>query len=116
MPAQARFRARSRTPEPPSSIGFHRCGELDHVVYRLVADRWRGGQMQACQVCGTAEVDAGGYCTGCRHYRGPQSYALIPPAADLPMAGPAVGIAAPQSDPGAVYYSAPGYAQATYPV
>jgi hypothetical protein len=67
--------------------------------------------MQACQVCGTAEVDAGGYCTGCRHYRGPQSYALSPPAADLP---------APQYDPGAVYYSSAGYAQqaavAAYPV
>src|SRR5262245_61842744 len=57
--------------------------------------------MQACQVCGTAQVDAGGYCTGCRHYRGPQSYALSPPAAD--QAAPEY--AAAQPDPGAVYYS-----------
>ena len=65
--------------------------------------------MQACQVCGTAEVDAGGYCTGCQSYRGPLSYALIPPAADIPMAG-----AAPQPD---LYQSAPAYAPpATYPV
>jgi len=76
--------------------------------------------MQACQVCGTAEVDAGGYCTGCRHYRGPQSYALSPPAADLPMAGSAAGYAAVHADPGGVYYSAPAYehraAVAAYPV
>ena len=76
--------------------------------------------MQACQVCGTAEVDAGGYCTGCRHYRGPQSYALSPPAADLPAAGSAVGFAAPPPDSGAAWYSAPAYPQqaavAAYPV
>jgi hypothetical protein len=76
--------------------------------------------MQACQVCGTAEVDAGGYCTGCRHYRGPQSYALNPPAADLSLAGPAAGYAAVHADPGGVYHPTPSYqhhaAVAAYPV
>jgi hypothetical protein len=77
--------------------------------------------MQACQVCGTTAVDAAGYCTGCRLYRGTQSYALSPPAADLPAAGlPAAGLAAaPQSDPGAVYYATSSYAHqsnvAAYP-
>ena len=35
--------------------------------------------MQACQVCGTADVDAGGHCTGCGNYRGTQSYAVSAP-------------------------------------
>jgi hypothetical protein len=36
--------------------------------------------MQACQVCGAAEVDANGWCTGCGQYRGFQSYAVAGPA------------------------------------
>jgi hypothetical protein len=73
--------------------------------------------MQACQVCGATAVDAGGYCASCQSYRGPRSYALSPPAADLPATGVA---AAPRSDPGAVYYSTAGLAHhasvASYPV
>jgi hypothetical protein len=81
--------------------------------------------MQACQGCGAIAVDAGGFCASCRPYRGPQSYALSPPAPDLPGPGrsdygwPASSVAAaPVSDPGAVYYSTAGHASAvaTYPV
>lgn len=35
--------------------------------------------MQACQVCGTADVDAGGYCTGCGQFRGTRSYSVDEP-------------------------------------
>jgi hypothetical protein len=39
----------------------------------------QGGFMQACQMCGAAEVDAGGCCTGCGRYRGTLSYAVAEP-------------------------------------
>jgi hypothetical protein len=73
--------------------------------------------MQACQVCGATAVDAGGYCTSCQSYCGPQSYAVSPPAADLPASAMAL---VPRSDPGAVYYSTSGVVHqssvASYPV
>jgi hypothetical protein len=79
--------------------------------------------MQACQGCGAVAVDGGGYCASCHLYRGPGSYALSPPAPDLPGPGPAAYgwaassvAAAPVSDPGAVYYSTAGHVHPSYPV
>jgi len=59
--------------------------------------------MQACQMCETADVDAGGYCAGCGRHLGLWSYATYPPAADVPRYDPAP---APRSDGGSVYFAA----------
>ncbi len=74
--------------------------------------------MQPCGVCGGTGIDAAGYCTQCRTYRGvphqppPESYDVLPPG--MPARGPVGGTVygAPSSGPpssGAPYSGPPQY-------
>jgi hypothetical protein len=73
--------------------------------------------MQPCEVCGGMGIDAGGYCTTCRTYRGvpsapaPQGYSVIPPVSGTPYQGSGVPYADPTSGSpyGAPMGGMPGY-------
>jgi hypothetical protein len=51
--------------------------------------------MQPCEVCGGMGVDAAGYCTQCRTYRGVPGYDVSAPGSGAPYPGPGYGQAPP---------------------
>jgi len=66
--------------------------------------------MQPCEVCGGMGVDAAGYCTQCRTYRGVPGYDVSAPASGAPYSPPAAG----PTYPGPGYGSAPPAPGAPY--
>jgi hypothetical protein len=68
--------------------------------------------MQPCGVCGGVGIDAAGYCTQCRTYRGvphqapPESYDVLPPGMPSP-ASPAAGTVYGAPSSGPPQYGAP---------
>jgi hypothetical protein len=92
---------------------------VDAVDYRRwAAHEVRGGRMQPCGVCGGVGVDAAGYCTQCRTYRGqpgseayPAAHEPNSPASGAPYSGSPYG--APYGQSSGAPYSGTPYGQSS---
>src|SRR6266508_6110907 len=110
-----RCRSSDGTPDGAGPYQFGRCCPSTPLTtvawqrgrYRPDVRAKREASMQPCGVCGGMGIDAAGYCTQCRTYRGvpdqppPESYDLLPPGGPVvsPPAGTVYG--APSSVRGA---------------